>query len=259
MSVLPGEGTHPILYGSTRLSARSQIHSGYLARPDLTGSYPTVVIVPSAKGNTSGLKALCRRMARQGLAVVAYDFYRGEGPSRDAAPDEVAAAYVALSDARVLADLDDVYRFLRGPGTEWADPNRLGLFGIDAGGRLAVLSALQEPSIGAVVVAYAPLMDDPGRTHQAASALSELTTPLLGLHGKADEVVPVDQAMSARELNPEAEWVLYQDGHHDFLDDGAPSYDEGITSDAVDRVVAFFSRHLGAVAVAPILKEKDGQ
>lgn len=258
MSVLPGEGTHPILYGSARLSARSQIHSGYLARPDLTGSYSTVVIVPPAQGITSGLKALSRRIARRGVAVVAYDSYRGKGPGRDAAADEVAAAYVELSDARVLADLEDVHRFLRGPSTEWADPDRLGLFGIGAGGRLAVLSARQQPTIGAVVVAYAPLLDDPGRVHQAASALSELTTPLLGLHGKADELVPVDQAMSARELNPGTEWVLYQDGHHDFLDDGAPGYDEAVAADAVDRIVAFLIRHLGAVPVAPILGEEDG-
>jgi len=252
MSVLPGEGTHPILYGSTRLSARSQIHSGYLARPDLAGSYPTLVIVPGTAGITSGLKDVCRRIARRGMAVVAYDVYRGKGPLRGASEDDVAAAYAELSDAQVLADLGDVYRFLRGPGTEWADPDHLGLVGLGSGGRLAVLSAVQHPYLGAVAAVYAPLIHDPGRTHQAADFLPELSAPLLGLHGKADDVVPVDQATRAHQLVPGSEWVLYQDGHHNFLDVGFDGYDPGITSDALDRLVAFFSRHLGAVLAAPV-------
>lgn len=251
MSVLPGEGTHPILYGSTTLSARTQIHFGYLARPDLAGAYPTSVVVPTAAGITSGIKALCRRMARQGMAAVAYDIYRGEGPRRGATAEDIAAAYAALSDARVLADLDDVYRFLRGPGTEWADPHRLGVFGVGTGGRFAVLSAGERPYIGAVVVTYAPLIDDPGRATQADTVLPDLGAPLLGLHGKEDDVVAIDQAMAARELIPASEWVLYENGVHGFLDDGAAGYDEAITSDAVDRAVAFFSRHLGAVPAAP--------
>lgn len=250
MSVLPGEGTYPILYGTTTLAARSQIHTGYLARPDLGGSFPAIVVVPPAQGITSGLKDLCRRIARQGLAAVAYDSYRGTGPGRDSTPEEVEAAYAELRDSRVLADLEDVYRFLRGPGTEWADPDRLGLFGIGCGGRLAAVSAVQHPYIGAVAVAYAPLIDDPGRSHQSAEILGELAAPLLGLHGKADDVVAVDQATAVRGLNPAAELVLYEDGHHDFLDDNHGSYDDAITADAVDRIVGFFFRHLGTVTVA---------
>lgn len=249
MSILPGEGTHLILYGSISIAARSQIHSGYLARPDLAGSHPTIVLVPDAEGITSGIKDLSRRIARYGLAVLAVDPYRGRGPNAAANAAEVAEVYSALSDSRVLADLDDVDRYLRGMGTDWADGESLGLFGLGVGGRLAVVSAVRS-SARAIAVAYAPLIVEEGRSHQAAEVLATLDIPLLGMHGRADAEVEVDQALQARDLQPGAEWVLYAGGQHGFLDASAPHYDEGMTADAVERLVGFFQTRLAALPQA---------
>ncbi len=250
MSVLPGEGTHVILYGQVSYPAGTQIGTGYLARPDLAGSYAAVVVAPSWLGITSGLKDVCRRLARHGLAALAVDLYRGKGPARRATADDARAAYSALSDARALADLGDAYRFLRAPGTEWADPDRLGVFGLGIGGRLAVLSAAANPFLRAVAVAHAPLSSDEGRDVQATDVVAELEAPLLGLYGKADELVDVTETSAARRLQPAAEWVIYQDAGHDFLDSASAGFDEGVAEDAVGRLIRFFSDRLQATEEA---------
>ena len=92
MSVLKGEGKVPILFGSSSIAAGSVIHRGYLARPDLTGEWPTIIVLAGAWGVTSSIKDICRRLARHGFAVVAPDLYVGAAPPRSADADEAALA-----------------------------------------------------------------------------------------------------------------------------------------------------------------------
>jgi len=253
MSVLPGEGTHVILYGSLRIAARTQIHNGYLARPDLVGAYPTIVVVPDTAGVTSGIKDLARRLARHGLAVLALDLYRGDGPGRGDA-EAAAAAYENLTDARALSDLGDIYRNLSAPGTDWADSSAIGLLGVGVGGRLAILSAADNNAIAAVAVAYAPLINDEGRGAQASEVIAQLSVPLLGLQGKADEMVDEAQAVEAHRLQPRSQWAFYPAGGHGFLDVSGDGYDETITADAVARLVAFFRGALVSPSRVPALE-----
>ena len=192
MSVLPFEGTHLILFGDVRIADGSRIRDAYLARPDLAGSYASVVLVPPKAGVTSGVKDLCRRIARHGIAVVAMDPYRGAVPGRGATAEQIEEAFAATSDGRVGRDLAGVVRWLRSPGTEWADPERIGLLGLGTGGRWVLLNAADLP-VGAVAVCYSPL-DDVG------PAIEALTEPLLGIYGRADETVDI---LTLGQLAPE--------------------------------------------------------
>lgn len=99
MSVLPGEGSYVILYGSTTLGVGTRSHRGYLARPDLAGSYPVAVLLG---GITAGTKELSRQLARRGLVAVAVDWQQ-PGAARD------------------------VMRWISAPGTPWADRARVGV------------------------------------------------------------------------------------------------------------------------------------
>jgi hypothetical protein len=70
VTVLEGEGRVPILYGSQALPS-PPYPSVYLARPDLDGRYPPVVVVHEAV--TSSTKSVCRLLARHGYVAVAPD------------------------------------------------------------------------------------------------------------------------------------------------------------------------------------------
>ncbi len=241
MSVLPGEGTHVILYGSTSFPTRATHLPAYLARPDLAGAYPAVVVVPAAEGVTSGIKDVARRLARHGLAVLVLDPYRGGGPGRRATPEEREAAFARLEDRRVLADLDAGLAYLRRPGTEWADPARLGVLGIGAGGRWVLLGA-GEDRVRAIALAYTPLagLDD-----------AVVRVPLLGLYGRDDESVSASDVEAAHARLPQSEWVLYDGVGGGFLDDGSAGYDPEAAEDALERLVEFFAARLAVSAPTP--------
>ncbi len=241
MSVLPGEGTHVILYGSTSFPTRSAHLPAYLARPDLAGSYPAIVTVPAADGVTSSIKDVARRLARHGLAVLVLDPYRGEGPGRRATAEERAAAFARLDDRRVLADLDAGLAYLRRPGTDWADPARLGMLGIGAGGRWVLRSAGEE-RVRAVAIASTPL---------AGLEDASVRAPLLGLYGRDDEAVGADEVAAAHARIPQSEWVLYDGVGGGFLDDGSDGYDPEAAEDALERLVEFYTARLAVSAPTP--------
>jgi carboxymethylenebutenolidase len=234
VTVLKGEGKVPILFGTKSMSAGSAIHESYLSRPDLGGEWPTLLLVPSAWGVTSAVKDLARRLARQGLAVVAVDVYGRGGPDRDASAEEASLALSGVSERRGRRDLEDLVGFVTNPAGFWSNAeDGFGIVGLGGGGRLATTAALDTGS--PLVLAGASLL--PG-------LLEQLTAPALGIFGKADEVIPLDEIMAARERAPRVEWVLYDGVGHDFLDDYLEAFDDAAHQDTVERIAAFCEEHL---------------
>ena len=71
MAVQTGEGTTDIIYGSASIPAGPRTYGGYLARPDGTGEWPTVIIYGPTEEPTSAIKNICRVFARHGIAAIA--------------------------------------------------------------------------------------------------------------------------------------------------------------------------------------------
>ena len=234
MTVLKGEGKVPILFGAKSMSSGPSIHESYLARPDLRGEWPTLVLLPSAWGVTSAVKDLARRLARQGIAVVAVDLYRGGGPDRDASPDEARAAFMSVPESQSRRDVGDIIGFITNPAGFWSNAEEgFGILGIGAAGSLATAAALENDS--ALILAGAVLVPD---------ALAALAAPILGIFGKADQVVRLHEIKTARARGPQAEWVLYDGVGHDFLDDYLDSFDGAAQQDTVERIASFTERFL---------------
>jgi dienelactone hydrolase len=217
VAVLKGEGKVPILFGSLPLPVPPN-RSAYLARPDVAGSFATVVVVPDDAGITPSIKALARHLARHGYAVFA-PALRGDV---DAA---VADAVDAIVSARI-------------PGTEWADGDRLAVVGIGTGGVTASIAAIEEEADALVLVA-ASLDRDLLRAFEGA---------LLVLHGADDDAAPADEVRAIREEIDRGEWVLYGAVGSGFFDDASDGHDPGAASDAIDRLVAVLDSRFGAVA-----------
>lgn len=237
MSVLKGEGRVPILFGSTSVSVGSRLHRGYLARPDLGGQWPTILLVAPAWGVTSSVKDICRRLARQGLAVLAPDLYDRGGPARGVDREIAERAAAALPQALIDRDLSDFVSFVSNPAGFWSSAeDGFGVFGIGSGGRAAVRLAGGSRA-AALALAYAPIEGE-------EEALSTFTGAVLGLYGRADEVVPADVVTVVRKAAPHAEVVVYADVGHDFLDDYGDTYDFEAATDAVERLASFFEKRL---------------
>lgn len=216
MAVLKGEGRVPILFGSLPLPIPPN-RSAYIARPDVAGTWATVVVAPDASGVTPSVKAFARHLARHGYAA----FVPTLRPGHDDATADVAAA---VRSARI-------------PGTEWADGDRLAVVGIGVGGIAATITAIEEDA-DVLVLVGASLDRD---------LLAELPSRLLVVHGADDDSAPAAEAKAMREELGTGEWVLYSGVGSGFFDDGSDRHDPAAASDAIDRIVAALDARFGAV------------
>lgn len=241
VAVLAHEGTYPIMFGSVPLPIGARHRTGYMSRPDEAGTFPVVIVVPDLGGLGSFEKDLCRRLARSGIAAVAVDLY--------GAPGDPLAEYSALTDAKALSDLEEVYEYIMSEDITWNAESKVGLLGIDVGGRFAILQAARRPWVGSLAIAYTPLTGDEQREHQVAGDLGHLPVPVLGLFGADDDLIDPSSVDEAQRRNEHGQWLLYEGAGHGFLDPTADGYDPAASDDATARIVAFFQQTLPKATV----------
>ncbi len=238
MTVLKGEGKVPILFGTTSIAVGSRTHEGYLARPDLAGEWPTVLVVPDVFGVSSSVKDLCRRISRQGFAAVGVDSYERKRPSRSLGADEIAAAYRDLDADRVLRMMLDVVRFMQNPAGFWSSAEHgYGVLALGEGLRfgMRLIAATQPAALG---LAYTPLTED------SNARLAGFGGPILGVWGGEDDVVDLAAVRRLREVHRRTEIVVYGGLGHAFLDDGSNDYDFAAAQDALERLTEFYAKQL---------------
>ena len=246
MAVLQHEGTIEILYRDFAMPTGARFTTGYLARPDRIGAYPLVVLLPPLRGITPYVKDLARRLARNRYAVLVPDLTRGAHPGSEASFEDLVAAYRRVRARRAIADIDDALAFAFNDSAGWAREGKVGVIGIDVGGRFAITyAAYRQRQVGALCVAYAPLAGDEDRRLKVADALEMLPMPVLGLYGAQDQLVPPEGVDEAQRRNPHGQWILYEGVGHDFLDDDSDSYHHGAASDTLARLLALLNATLG--------------
>lgn len=240
MAVLPHEGTYSVMYAPLPVSVGAGYRRGYLARPDQAGRFPTVILTPDLDGLGAHEKHVARRLARRGLAVLVVDPY----PTAPADRNEALAAYHDLTDGDALRTIDETYDYLRSEDIDWAQTERLGLMGLDVGGRFSLIGAAHRSWVGSVAAVSTPLTGDEDRQFQVADILRHIAVPVLGLYGMEDDLVDADSVDEAQDRNVTGQWLLYEGAGHAFLDEVGDDYHEASSEDALARLTEFFTTHL---------------
>ena len=238
MAPLPHEGKYPILYGSVAVPVGGDYRPGYLARPDVAGQFPVVIVIPGSDGLDGFQKHLARRFARWGLVGLVVDIW-------DGAPEPLAA-YQARGDKEILIDLEEAFEYLQSDEIDWAIRELVGVLGLDLGGRFALIAAAYQTWVGPCAVVSAPLTGDEDRDYQMADMLSSLSGPVLGLYGSDDDLISPETVDMAQDRNSHGLWLLYDGAGHWFYDDDHPGYDAGAGEDAFVRLRDLYLANLPA-------------
>lgn len=241
MAVLSHEGTYPIMYASWPIPVGSSHRNGYISRPDEAGKVPVVFVVPDLDGMGSFEKDLCRRLAREGFAALTIDIYGENGD-----PLEL---YHSITDDQALFVLDELHQFLVSDDVDWNVEDRVGILGIDVGGRFGLIKAATRDWARSLALCSTPLTGDEEREHQVAEYLDHLPVPVLGLYGADDELIDAKSVDEAQRRNDHGQWLLYEGVGHRFLDIDGEGFDQSAADDAFARLVAFFR---GSLAKAEI-------
>jgi len=234
--------------------------------PDSGGPWPALVYVHGGswmRGDKSEALMFAGNMTSQGYLVVSIN-YRLYPPARFPA---------------MIEDVKCAVRSLRAHASEYnLDPDRIGAFGVSAGGHLVSLLGTSDQSDGwdvgeylgqssrvKAVIAMAPVTDlslyFPNADIEAmqrvgfgednvaeASPIMHVTSddpPFLLIHGDRDEVVPYEQSQlmydRLRQMNVPAQLVIVKNARHSFT---AP---EGTTPSLLEInqiILEFLARYL---------------
>jgi carboxymethylenebutenolidase len=241
--MIGGMETHTI-----RLDTADGTMDCYEVVPD--GGAPTaVVVIQEAFGVNEHIEDVCRRLADAGHHVVAPHLFHRAGGGTAPYDDfsKVLPLFEGLTDERIVMDVDAALEHLRANGFD--DPS-IGAVGFCMGGRVSFLVAL-ERALGASVGFYGGGIVT-GRFPQFPTLIervSELKTPWLGLFGDEDASIPVEDVERLRAaldaVPVPTEVVRYAGAEHGFNCDRRPSYHPEVAADAWQRMIDWFTTHLG--------------
>lgn len=209
---------------------------GYLARPgDTTQTYPAIIVLQEWWGLVPHIKDVAERFAKAGFIALAPDLYHGQTASE---PDEARKLVMELDRERVMTELEAAARYLQ--QLDGVGSTKVGIVGWCLGGAIAFGMATRSESIGATVGFYGR---PPGEEEVA-----QIQAPVLGLFGELDQGIPPEAAHAFEEALTKHgiphEIHVYPDAHHAFFNETRPIYHPEHATNAWQRTVGWFNRHL---------------
>ena len=211
--------------------------SGYLAKPNLKGPWPAMIVIQEWWGLDAQTKSIADRFAGIGYLAFAPDLYHGE--LAQLGDGDTAMKLVQKYGATALTDLQNLYDALK----KHPDCNgKIGSVGFCYGGRMSLSLGITRP-LDAICTFYG------GGMQQVFDQLPAIKAPVLGLFGDKDQSIPVgtieqfDKLLD--EVGVEHEVVVYPNSGHAFFRDSDPSvYKPEAAKDAWERVTKFFNKKL---------------
>lgn len=208
-----------------------QAYQSYLAVPEGDGPYPGIVLIHSFNGMEQGYRDMTDQFAAEGFVVLAVGWQTFERSPADETMSQLMDDSIAFLSAR-----DDV------------DAERIGLTGFCAGGRYTMLFLPQNEGFAAGVAWYG--FPNNANPQAPVDVIDQLDAPMLIIHGTEDNPSPIegiyDYAGRLRAANKYFELKVYYGEPHGFMLSGGQLRTDEIAADAMDEMVRFFQRKLGA-------------
>ena len=221
----------------------------YMARPAKGRDFPVVLVVQEIFGVHEHIKDVCRRLAKLGYLAIAPELYARQGNVATITEiPEILKIVGKVPDAQVMSDFDATVAWVakHAPG----NTKRLGITGFCWGGRITWLYCAHNPQVKAGVAWYGKLsvpVTELQPKHPVDIA-AQLTVPVLGLYGGADQGIPMDTVEKMRQqlaLGKSGSTIqVYADTPHAFFADYRPSYRKEAADDGWLRLQQWFADRL---------------
>jgi carboxymethylenebutenolidase len=224
--------------------------TAHLGRPAVAQKRPVVVHLHERYGIVKHTLDLAQKLTDGGYIALAPDVYWRFTGDREALARGDARA--ELKDADVLQDLNDIVAYLK--TVPEADTSRIAMIGVCATGRQPVLASAYRNDIAAAVVLYgavypADWQPHPLRPEPINVLLEKVKSPVLGIFGEMDNLVPRENVLRMRNVlesaNKSFDIRIYPDAPHGFLNDTMPGrYRAEQTRAAWNQVLSFLDKTL---------------
>jgi carboxymethylenebutenolidase len=222
-----------VAYGETE----EQNLRGYMVLPADAVDVPGVIMIHEWWGLNDNIRAMARRLAGEGYAVLALDLYGGQMAASPAEAERLMAAVMRDREA-TIENIRQAHRYL----DEFVLAPRIGVLGWGLGGGWSLEAALDlGEGLDAVVMFYGDLVTD-------TDLLANLEAPLLGIFAQHDESIPSRSALEFRDtlngLGKTARVEVYLTVDHAFANPAGSAYDHEAALRSWTEALAFLDDRL---------------
>lgn len=220
--------------------------SGYLAYPNQNQSgekvkLPAVVMIHENKGLNDYIKESANLLAKNGYVVLAVDLFNGEVVTNNQERSGELTGAIRENPGIAIENMKAAVNYLR--SLDNVDPSKIASLGWCFGGQQSLQLAInsKDDPLAATVIYYGRLTND-------SQAISNITSPVLGIFGGKDQSISVDSVMQFQKaLNDTGitnEIYVYPNVGHAFANPSNDNYAPTETADAWKKTLDFLSRNL---------------
>ncbi len=227
-----------------RISREGGDIGGLLAVPEVEGSFPGVVVIPTIRGLDDFARYVVERLAGDGFAALAVDIFDHPG-----VPSDPFKRPGSQPDERTLGDLDAGLSMLQSHRAVGGQP--ICVWGYCIGGRFALLWPTYQPSLAAAAAFHGfPTNDTSNRNTptEAAGRVEHLRVPVIACFGEADRLVPMLEVERYRgELTKHGtdfEVHTYPGADHGWTNPKGDPYRQDAAEDCWEKARKFLTRRI---------------
>jgi carboxymethylenebutenolidase len=211
--------------------------SAYYARPEGAGPFPGVVVIHEAYGLNENIKDIARRFVREGYAALAVDLF--QGGNRVACMSRIM--YGMLVTPLKNNGLNELKAALDYLGAQpEVDSEHVGAIGFCMGGAFAIAWACTDERLKAIAPFY-------GMNPRPLKAVAR-ACPVVGSYPGNDFTAghgrKLDVALEQYQIPHDIK--VYPGAKHSFFNDQGRAYDAAASTDAWQRILAFFGERLNS-------------
>ncbi|MEQ1709114.1 MAG: dienelactone hydrolase family protein [Terricaulis sp.] len=228
---------------------------GYLARPEASGRKGTIIVVNEIFGVHDYIKDVCRRLAREGYAALAPDYFdRAGDPAQLTDMGAIREIVGAATNEQVMGDTQGALDWLK--ERRFVNDRAFGVTGFCWGGSVVWMACARFAEMKAGVAWYGRLVAPQAGGFGAGEArqwpvdvASQLRAPVLGLYAENDRGIPVASveqmrgALAANGNPTGSEIIVYPGVGHGFHADYRESYDAAVAAQGWSRLLHWFRTH----------------
>jgi carboxymethylenebutenolidase len=220
--------------------------TGYLVYPNQNQSgekvkLPAVVMIHENKGLNDYIKESANLLAKNGYVVLAVDLFNGEVVTDNQERSGQLTGAIRENPGIAIENMKAAVNYLR--SLDNVDPSKIASLGWCFGGQQSLQLAInsKDDPLAATVIYYGRLTND-------SQAISNITSPVLGIFGGKDQSISVDSVMQFQKaLNDTGitnEIHVYPNVGHAFANPSNDNYAPTETADAWKKTLDFLSRNL---------------
>lgn len=220
--------------------------TGYLVYPNQNQSgekvkLPAVVMIHENKGLNEYIEESANLLAKNGYVVLAVDLFNGEVVTNNQERSGELTGAIRENPGIAIENMKAAVNYLR--SLDNVEPSKIASLGWCFGGQQSLQLAInsKDDPLAATVIYYGRLTND-------SQAISNITSPVLGIFGGKDQSISVDSVMQFQKaLNDTGitnEIYVYPNVGHAFANPSNDNYAPTETADAWKKTLDFLNRNL---------------